>query len=143
MIGVPQLREQIAMKLGASYGRLLDSETEITITLGATEGIFSAVQALVHPGDEVIVFDPSYDSYAPAVLLAGGRPIHVPLDPPRFQIDWQRVRQSLSAAHAAGDPQYAAESERDDRQRFRSRRARRSAARRRLRWCSPTRSTST
>ena len=96
MIGVPQLREQIALKLGASYGRLLDSETEITITLGATEGIFSAVQALVHPGDEVILFDPSYDSYAPAVLLAGGRPIHVPLDPPRFQIDWQRVRQSLS-----------------------------------------------
>jgi len=96
MIGVPQLREQIALKLGASYGRLLDNENEITITLGATEGIFSAVQALVHPGDEVILFDPSYDSYAPAVLLAGGRPIHVPLQPPRFQIDWERVRQVLS-----------------------------------------------
>jgi methionine aminotransferase len=96
MIGVPELREQIALKLGASYGRLLDSETEVTITLGATEGIFSAVLALVHPGDEVILFDPSYDSYAPAVLLAGGRPIHIPLDPPRFHIDWQRVRQALS-----------------------------------------------
>ena len=96
MIGVAQLREQIALKLGASYGRLLDNENEITITLGATEGIFSAVQALVHPGDEVILFDPSYDSYAPAVLLAGGRPIHVPLQPPRFQIDWERVRQVLS-----------------------------------------------
>jgi methionine aminotransferase len=96
MIGVPQLREQIALKLGASYGRLLDSESEITITLGATEGIFSAIMALVHPGDEVVLFDPSYDSYAPAVLLAGGRPIHVPLHPPRFQIDWDRVRQSLS-----------------------------------------------
>ena len=70
----------------------------------------------------------SYDSYAPAVLLAGGRPIHVPLEPPRFQIDWQRVRQSLSAAHAAGDSQHAAQSDRDDRQRFRSRRARRSVA---------------
>ncbi len=96
MIGVPELREQIALKLGASYGRLLDAESEITITLGATEGIFSAVQALVHPGDEVILFDPSYDSYAPAVLLAGGRPIHIPLAPPRVQIDWQRVREVIS-----------------------------------------------
>ena len=96
MIGVAELREQIALKLGASYGRLLDSEGEVTITLGATEGIFSAVLALVHPGDEVILFDPSYDSYAPAVLLAGGRPIHIPLEPPRFHIDWQRVRESLS-----------------------------------------------
>jgi methionine aminotransferase len=96
MTGVPHLREQIALKLGASYGRLLDSESEITITLGATEGIFSAIQALVHPGDEVILFDPSYDSYAPAVLLAGGRPMHVPLQPPRFQVDWERVKQTLS-----------------------------------------------
>ncbi|MGH8189434.1 MAG: methionine aminotransferase, partial [Steroidobacteraceae bacterium] len=96
MTGIAELREQIALKLGASYGRLLDAETEITITLGATEGIFSAVQALVHPGDEVILFDPSYDSYGPAVLLAGGRPIHIPLEPPRFQIDWQRVREAVS-----------------------------------------------
>src|SRR5262245_39560849 len=96
MIGVPELREQIAIKLGASYGRLVDSESEVTVTLGATEGIFSAVMALVHPGDEVILFDPSYDSYAPAVMLAGGRPIHVQLDPPRFQIDWQKVRQAIS-----------------------------------------------
>ncbi len=128
MIGVPQLREQIALKLGASYGRLLDSESEITITLGATEGIFSAIMALVHPGDEVILFDPSYDSYAPAVLLAGGRPIHVPLHPPRFQIDWDRVRQSLSAAHTPGHSQHAAESERDRCECFRSRRARGPAA---------------
>jgi methionine transaminase len=96
MIGVAELREQIALKLGASYGRLLDAENEITITLGATEAIFSAVQALVHPGDEVILFDPSYDSYAPAVLLAGGHPVHVPLEPPKFHIDWQRVRQAVS-----------------------------------------------
>lgn len=96
MIGVAELREQIALKLGASYGRLADAETEITITLGATEGIFSTVQALVHPGDEVILFDPSYDSYAPAVLLAGGTPVHIPLEPPRFRIDWQRVRETIS-----------------------------------------------
>src|SRR3954471_5027762 len=97
MIGVPQLREQIALKLGAIYGRLLDSENEITITLGATEGIFSAVQALVHAGDEVILFDPSYDSYAPAVLLAGGVPLHIPLRPPYFSYDWDLIETAFSA----------------------------------------------
>lgn len=97
MIGVPQLREQIAIKLAGSYGRMPDAEEEITITLGATEGIFSAVLALVHPGDEAILFDPSYDSYAPAVILAGGRPIHVPLQPPKFRIDWTRVKDLINA----------------------------------------------
>jgi methionine transaminase len=96
MIGVPELREQIALKLAASYGRLRDAEGEITITLGATEGIFSAILALVNPGDEVILFDPSYDSYAPAVILAGGKPIHIPLQPPRFRIDWQHVKEVFS-----------------------------------------------
>lgn len=97
MIGVAELREQIALKMAASYGRPVDPEAEITITLGATEAIFSAIMALVHPGDEVILFDPSYDSYAPAVLLAGGRPIHIPLSPPGFRIDWDRVRDAASA----------------------------------------------
>lgn len=96
MIGVAALREQIALKLGASYGRLLDAESEITVTLGATEAIFSAVVSLVHPGEEVIMFDPSYDSYAPAVISAGGRPIHIPLSPPKFRIDWDRVRAAIS-----------------------------------------------
>jgi methionine aminotransferase len=96
MIGVGELREQIALKLAANYGRFLDADNEITITLGATEGIFSAVLALVHPGDEVILFDPSYDSYAPAVLLAGGRPIRIPLAPPAFRIDWNQVRDRVS-----------------------------------------------
>ena len=96
MIGVAELREQIALKLGASYGRLLNAESEITVTLGATEAIFSAVVSLVHPGEEVILFDPSYDSYAPAVISAGGRPIHIPLDPPKFQIDWDQVRAAIS-----------------------------------------------
>ena len=96
MIGVPELREQIAAKLGASYGRMPDPETEITITLGATEAIFSAVLALVHPGDEVILFDPSYDSYEPAIILAGGTPIRIPLMPPHFTIDWQRVKEAIS-----------------------------------------------
>jgi len=96
MIGVPELREQIALKLGASYGRVPNADSEITVTLGATEAIFSAVVSLVHPGEEVILFDPSYDSYAPAVISAGGRPIHIPLDPPKFQIDWDRVRAAIT-----------------------------------------------
>lgn len=96
MIGVAELREQIALKMEASYARAFDPEAEITITLGATEAIFSAISALVHPGDEVIMFDPSYDSYAPAVILAGGRPIHIPLQPPHFRIDWQQVREAVS-----------------------------------------------
>jgi methionine aminotransferase len=66
------------------------------VTLGATEAIFSTVQALVAPGDEVIVFDPAYDSYEPAVQLAGGTCIHVPLEPPRFRYDWERVKAALT-----------------------------------------------
>lgn len=96
MTGVAELREQIARKMQASYGRKLDPETEITITLGATEALFSTISALVHPGDDVILFDPAYDSYAPAVILAGGRPIHIPLLPPGFTIDWQRLRDAVS-----------------------------------------------
>jgi methionine transaminase len=96
MAGVPELRQAIASKLAASYGRLIDPDNEVTITLGATEAIFSAIAALVHPGDEVILLDPAYDSYAPAVILAGGTPIHIPLDPPSFRVDWQRVRDAVS-----------------------------------------------
>lgn len=97
MIGVAELREQIALKMAAGYGRTVDPDTQVTITLGATEAIFSAISALVHPGDDVILFDPSYDSYAPAVILAGGRPIHIPLSPPQFRIDWDRVRDAASS----------------------------------------------
>lgn len=96
MTGVEALREQIALKFARSYGKRIDPQKEITITLGATEAIFSAVQALVHAGDEVIVLDPAYDSYAPSILLAGGKPVHIPLSPPRFSVDWQRVREAIS-----------------------------------------------
>jgi methionine transaminase len=96
MAGVPELRQAIARKLEASYARPIDPDGEITITLGATEAIFSTISALVHPGDEVILLDPSYDSYAPAVILAGGKPIHIPLEPPSFRVDWQRVRDAVS-----------------------------------------------
>ena len=96
MAGVPGLREQIARDQGARYGLPIDPEREVTVTLGATEGIFSAVLALVSHGDEAIVFDPAYDSYDPAVRLAGGRCVHIPLAPPVFAYDWDRVRAAIT-----------------------------------------------
>jgi len=110
MAGVIELRQAIAAKLERSYARRVDPENEVTITLGATEAIFSAISGLVHPGDEVILLDPSYDSYAPAVILAGGKPIHIPMLPgespsaaragaghrAHFRIDWQRVKEAVS-----------------------------------------------
>jgi methionine aminotransferase len=97
MPGMPQLRQAIAAKLARSYAAQVDPELEITITLGATEAIFSTVQALVGAGDEVVVFDPSYDSYEPAVRLAGAVCVHVPLQPPLFRYDWDRIKSALSA----------------------------------------------
>lgn len=97
MAGLPALREQVAAKIARSYGRVVSAESEVTITPGATQAIFCAVQALIGPGDEVIVFDPCYDSYEPAVTLAGGRCVHVPLTFPGFAIDWQRLRDALSS----------------------------------------------
>jgi len=97
MEGLPALRERIAAKLLASYGLAIDPDTEITVTLGATEAIYSAVQALIGAGDEAIAFDPAYDSYEPAVRLAGGRCIRLPLTQPGFRYDWERVRHTLSA----------------------------------------------
>ena len=97
MEGVPALRERIARKLAASYGGEFDVQSQITITLGATEAIYSAVQAMVGPGDEAIAFDPAYDSYEPAVRLAGGRCIRLPLMPPDFGYDWDRVRGAVTA----------------------------------------------
>ncbi len=96
MEGLPALRERIALKLHASYGIAVDPDTEITVTLGATEAIYSAVQAVVGPGDEAIVFDPAYDSYEPAVRLAGGRCVRLPLMQPGFRYDWDRVRAALT-----------------------------------------------
>lgn len=96
MEGVMALREQIARKIEACYGVSVDPETEITITLGATEAIYSGVAALVGAGDEAIVFDPSYDSYDPSVRTVGGRCIHIPLQPPDFRYDWDRVRAAIT-----------------------------------------------
>jgi len=95
MAGALPLREAIAGKLAASYGVHADPEGAVTVTSGATEALFCAIQAVVRPGDEVIVFDPAYDSYEPSVALAGGRTVHLPLAPPAFAIDWDRLRDAL------------------------------------------------
>jgi methionine transaminase len=96
MEGLPVLRERIAAKLEASYRVSLDPEAEITVTQGATEAIYSAIQCAVGAGDEVIAFDPAYDSYEPAVRLAGGRCVRLPLTQPGFRYDWERVRAALN-----------------------------------------------
>jgi methionine aminotransferase len=96
MEGVMDLRQCIAHKLLASYGLTVDPESQVTVTLGATEAIYSAIQAVVGPGDEVIAFDPAYDSYEPAVRLAGGRCIRLPLLPPGFRYDWDAVKAAIN-----------------------------------------------
>ena len=97
MAGIPSLREQIALKVRDYYGYDADPETEVTVTSGATEALFDAVQAVVSAGDEVIVFDPAYDSYDPAILLAGGKTIHVPLSLPDYAMDWDRLEQAINS----------------------------------------------
>jgi methionine aminotransferase len=97
MPGVPALRKVIAEVIAKTYSRAIDPETEITITAGATEGIFSTIAALVHLGDEVIVFDPAYDSYNPAIRLNGGVPVHINLKYPDFSIDWQEVKSKITS----------------------------------------------
>ena len=95
MPGVAALREQIAAHLQQYRNVDCDPADEITVLPGATCGIFCAVMASVRPGDEVIVLDPCYDSYEPAVQLAGGRAVHIPLDPFDFHVDWQRVEDAI------------------------------------------------
>jgi methionine aminotransferase len=97
MAGVPALRERISAKMESIYGRRYDPATEITVTAGATQAILTAILALVHPGDEVIVLDPCYDSYDPNIVLAGATPVHVPLVPGSFAPDFDRIAAALSA----------------------------------------------
>lgn len=96
MMGVPYLREQIAHKVHELYGVQVDPDAEITVTSGATESLFVAVQALVHPGHEVIVLDPCYDAYEPVVTLAGGKTVHVPLTTPDYLIDYERLEAAIT-----------------------------------------------
>jgi len=96
MTGLPALREQVAAKVSRLYGRTLNPDSEITITPGATQAIFCAIQTVVRPGDEVVVFDPCYDSYEPSVELAGGKCVHVQLGAEDFSIDWQQLTDAIS-----------------------------------------------
>jgi methionine transaminase len=96
MAGVAALRQAVADKVAALYGRRYDAESEITITAGATQAILTAVMCCVQPGDEVIVLEPCYDSYAPSITLAGGTVVRVPLTPGDFRPDFDRIAAALS-----------------------------------------------
>jgi methionine transaminase len=96
MEGAVELRDQISAKLHRSYARSFDPQAEITVTCGGTEALYDAIQAVVGPGDEAIIFDPAYDAYDPAVRLAGGRCVRIALAPPAFRFDWDEVRRRLS-----------------------------------------------
>jgi len=94
--GLLALREQLAQLFLKRDQLQLDPVTEITITPGATIGIFSVIQAIIHQDDEVIIFDPSYDSYAPSVQLVGGKAIHILLNAPEFSVDWNQVKSAIT-----------------------------------------------
>ena len=96
MTGVPALRLAIAAKALRCYGAEVNADTEITVTSGATEAIFNAIHAVVRPGEEVIVLDPAYDCYEPAIDLAGAKAVHVALDPRTFAVDWQKVQEAIT-----------------------------------------------
>ncbi len=96
MTGVPALRQAIAEKALRCYGAQVNADTEITVTSGATEAIFNAIHAVVRAGEEVIVLDPAYDCYEPAIDLAGATAVHVALDPRTFAVDWQKVKQAIT-----------------------------------------------
>ena len=96
MQGVPRLREAIASKYAHYYGRHYDPETEVTVTSGGTEAIFDAVAASVRAGDEVIVLEPCYDSYVPAIELSGATPVFVALQFPDYAIDWSAMRRAVT-----------------------------------------------
>jgi methionine aminotransferase len=96
MAGVMRLRERIAEKVEALYGTKYDPEHEVTVTPGATYGIFNAVATLIRHGDEVILFEPAYDSYAPSVEVSGGVPVYVQLRYPDYSIDWQQVQRAIT-----------------------------------------------
>ncbi len=96
MPGYGPLMVEVAEKIRTHYGRHIHPDSELLITAGATQAIFTAIQAVVHAGDEVVVLDPSYDCYAPAVELCGGRPVHVNLNAD-FSVDWNKVNDAITA----------------------------------------------
>ncbi|HEX5793763.1 MAG TPA: methionine aminotransferase [Rheinheimera sp.] len=96
MPGIVPLRQQIAALLQRCYGRSVNAEQHITVTSGATEALFVAISTVVQAGDEVIVFDPAYDSYEPAINLCGAKAVHIALQAPDYRIDWQQVAVAVS-----------------------------------------------
>jgi len=96
MTGVIKLRQAISTKINKLYRKNIDAETEVTITAGATQAIFTAITAFVHPGDEVIIIEPAYDCYKPSILIAGGVPVPYELSSPDFRIDWNEIQSLLS-----------------------------------------------
>lgn len=96
LAGVPALRRAVADKVARFYGHACDADTQVTITPGATEAIYCAVTAVVRPGDEVIMFDPVYDCYDPAVRLCGGVPVHLALAAPAYRVDWDAVARAIT-----------------------------------------------
>ena len=96
MAGLPALREQLALKFFDLYNARVNADTEITITPGGTYAIYTALTTILQPGDEVIVFEPGYDSYIPNVLINGGVPVCIPLQYPDYSIPWQQVQQKIT-----------------------------------------------
>jgi methionine aminotransferase len=96
MAGVAALREAIAHKIEAVHGRAYDPQTEITVTAGATQALLTTILATVHPGDEVVVFEPTYDSYIPSIELAGGKPVFVALEAPDYAIDFDKLARAVT-----------------------------------------------
>jgi methionine aminotransferase len=96
MQGVEVLREAVCKKVASIYGAAYDSNSEITVTSGATEALFAAITACVRPGDEVIVFEPAYDAYVPVIQLNGGIPVFIEMDTPGYTIDWNKVRDAVT-----------------------------------------------
>ncbi|QJD98140.1 methionine aminotransferase [Mucilaginibacter robiniae] len=97
MAGLPALRERIAAKTEKLHGAVYNPDTEITITAGGTQAIFTAICATIHPNDEVIVFEPAYDAYAPAIKLMGGTVKSLALEPPDYRIPWEMVKRLISS----------------------------------------------
>jgi methionine transaminase len=96
MAGAAPLREAIANKIAATHGRRYDAQTEVTVTAGATQALLTAILATVHPGDEVIVLEPTYDSYVPSIELAGGKPVFVTLEAPDFRIPFDKLAAAIT-----------------------------------------------
>ena len=95
--GVQELREQISLKIKSLYGKEYDVNSEITVTSGATEALYTAITAFVHKGDEVIVLKPAYDTYEPTIKLSGGIPVQIQLKGENYKVDWDEVKSAITS----------------------------------------------